>query len=360
MSYKCYLCSKEFNNRNSYAGHISHHNRTKEHYLKNAKKMILTKKTRIYKKRIMSEENKLKHSKRMLEKNNPNYKNGIRKKLENLFISIINEYKECIICGSKKNLCIHHLNKNKEDNQKENLILLCRKCHDNLHQRGYNFRKEEWKIKVQEFFTSVQMEGSNHGLPSHFIRLSGCLMKCKWCDSKESWNEGNYYNYEEIINLFKKEFVIKFPAVTNLVITGGEVLEQNYYPLVLIAKILGWTVEIETNGTPLNTTNFSRRIHKEVDIFNISPKLHFNKLLLMQNNFKYFMKHNYIFKFVLDDEKNELVMENFIQQLKIPDEKIFIQPQFENKKSLDLCLKNIEKNWRRKLSVQVHKLIGVK
>ena len=74
------------------------------------------------------------------------------------------------------------------------------------------------KLKVNEIFYSIQGEGTLAGLPSLFIRLSGCPLRCKWCDTKYAWDidSGRDYTVEQIlaeIQNCKTNFVV---------ITGGE------------------------------------------------------------------------------------------------------------------------------------------
>ncbi len=75
----------------------------------------------------------------------------------------------CKICDSSSNLIVHHLDCNKKNNRNDNSIILCNQCHNNIHQRGYNFRKTSWSINVSEYFTSIQGEGNTIGMPTHFF-----------------------------------------------------------------------------------------------------------------------------------------------------------------------------------------------
>ncbi len=97
---------------------------------------------------------------------------------------------------------------------------------------------------VNEIFHSIQGESLYSGLPCIFIRLTGCNMRCRYCDTKYSYDEGKKTSIEKII-----QDIERFNC--NLVeITGGEPLLQNNTPL-LIEKLLisGYRVLIETNGS---------------------------------------------------------------------------------------------------------------
>jgi 7-carboxy-7-deazaguanine synthase len=99
-------------------------------------------------------------------------------------------------------------------------------------------------LKVCEMFSSIQGESSYAGLPCFFIRLSGCNLRCSFCDTAYAFDEGTDYPIAQIIDKTKKSGI-------NLVeITGGEPLMQGN-TLVLIDQLirLGFEVLIETNGS---------------------------------------------------------------------------------------------------------------
>jgi 7-carboxy-7-deazaguanine synthase len=84
-------------------------------------------------------------------------------------------------------------------------------------------------LNVCEIFYSLQGEGAYTGLPCVFIRLAGCNLRCRWCDSSYAWEDGSMMNLEDI---YKK---IKAYNCGLVMITGGEPLRQlntnGSYPL---------------------------------------------------------------------------------------------------------------------------------
>ncbi len=99
-------------------------------------------------------------------------------------------------------------------------------------------------MKITELFTSIQGESSFTGMPCFFIRLSGCNLRCSYCDTAYAYDNG--YEVDE------KEIVRKIgDAGLNLVeITGGEPLLQDGVSRLMTALIEeGRTVLLETNGS---------------------------------------------------------------------------------------------------------------
>ena len=99
-------------------------------------------------------------------------------------------------------------------------------------------------MKVCEIFTSLQGESSYAGLPCTFIRVSGCNLRCVYCDTQYSYEEGSEMPIDEIRGR------VRSAGVRLVEITGGEPLLQKDTPL-LVRGLLdeGRTVLIETNGS---------------------------------------------------------------------------------------------------------------
>ncbi|MBN2201972.1 radical SAM protein [bacterium] len=99
-------------------------------------------------------------------------------------------------------------------------------------------------LRVTEIFHSIQGESSRVGLPCVFIRLTGCNLRCSYCDTAYAWTGGSDWTLERIV-----ENAASFgcPLVE---ITGGEPLAQDETP-GLARRLLdaGHTVLVETNGT---------------------------------------------------------------------------------------------------------------
>ncbi len=115
-----------------------------------------------------------------------------------------------------------------------------------------------------EIFYSLQGEGTRCGTPAVFLRLAGCNLSCKWCDTKHSWGNGILCSTRDIAG-----HIAGFNCAS-LVITGGEPLLQQVPLQKLLAQLPAHIcVEVETNGTLMPTPALADRVNQ----WNISPKL---------------------------------------------------------------------------------------
>jgi 7-carboxy-7-deazaguanine synthase len=117
-------------------------------------------------------------------------------------------------------------------------------------------------MKIAELFYSIQGEGMLIGVPSVFIRTSGCNLRCSWCDTPyTSWApESNERTIEEIATYVREN------STGHVVITGGEpMIAPEIVPLTQELKRTGQHITIETAGTVFAPV--------ACDLMSISPKL---------------------------------------------------------------------------------------
>lgn len=98
-------------------------------------------------------------------------------------------------------------------------------------------------LRITEIFLSIQGESSHAGRPCAFVRLTGCPMRCVWCDSEYTFTGGERISFEEIFQKLE-EFGCRL-----IEITGGEPLAQkNVFPFISQLLDKGYEVLIETGG----------------------------------------------------------------------------------------------------------------
>lgn len=101
-------------------------------------------------------------------------------------------------------------------------------------------------LRISELFWSLQGEGPSAGTPAHFLRLQGCDVGCRWCDTRYTWDPqgGRASTLEQA----RAELLALGPAPL-LVVTGGEPLSHPGISELIAAALEQWPqVEVETSG----------------------------------------------------------------------------------------------------------------
>jgi len=119
---------------------------------------------------------------------------------------------------------------------------------------------------ITEIFKSIQGEGTRAGLPCIFVRLTGCNLRCVWCDTEYAFHGGTKYSLDQIVervNSLAGQGTSRVPLVE---ITGGEPLLQPETPALAERLVgAGYTVMIETSGERFIGT-LPREVIKIVDV----------------------------------------------------------------------------------------------
>ena len=121
------------------------------------------------------------------------------------------------------------------------------------------------RLRVAESFLSLQGEGPTAGTPAHFLRLQGCDVGCRWCDSKYTWDAagGATVPLDQAFGALRA-----LGEAPLLVVTGGEPLAHEGIRALLIAAVGLWPrVEVETSGLEPPPLSHPRLA------YNCSPKL---------------------------------------------------------------------------------------
>lgn len=120
--------------------------------------------------------------------------------------------------------------------------------------------KTSMKLKIHEIFHSLQGESSRVGLPTVFVRLTGCPMRCVYCDTAYAFSGGSNI---EIADILAKVAEFSTPYVT---VTGGEPLAQKD-SLVLLRQLCdaGYSVSLETGGA-IDISPVDKRVSVILDV----------------------------------------------------------------------------------------------
>ena len=199
------------------------------------------------------------------------------------------------------------------------------------------------KLDVVDIFSTIQGEGPYSGTPAIFLRLGGCNLQCKFCDT-----DFEEYDNISLENIVSKIIALRKKHPSNLiVITGGEPLRQPIEILCQKLLDLNFKIQIESNGT------IFRKLPVEIEIV-CSPKITNNKyhitprLIDYVTYFKFLVEKNGAYNILPDID---LVKPVYIQPIDTYDKKT----NAENLNyAIDLALKN---NYI--LTIQMHKIINM-
>lgn len=203
-------------------------------------------------------------------------------------------------------------------------------------------------LKITEIFYSLQGEAKNVGLPTVFIRLTGCPLRCLYCDTAYAFSGGEWIEIETILDEVKKY------NTTHVTVTGGEPLAQKDC-IVLLEQLceLGYDVSLETSGA-ISVDAVDARVVKVLDVKTpASGEVAKNKF----KNFTLLKKHDQV-KFVICDEEDYHWSKQFIIDHQLDDKcDILFSPsngQLDATKLADWILQD-QLNVR--FQVQLHKYL---
>jgi len=118
---------------------------------------------------------------------------------------------------------------------------------------------------ITEIFKSIQGEGTRAGLPCVFVRLTGCNLRCTWCDTAYAFHGGKKMSVDEVMARVG-ELAGRNKTVPLVELTGGEpLLQEEIYPLAERLVAAGYTVMIETSGEKF-VGRLPREVIKIVDV----------------------------------------------------------------------------------------------
>ena len=183
-------------------------------------------------------------------------------------------------------------------------------------------------MKIAELFYSVQGEGSLVGVPSVFVRTSGCNLRCSWCDTPyTSWQpEGTDLDLDQIV-----DEVRAYPA-RYVVVTGGEpMILPDVVPLTERLRALGLHITVETAGTVFRPV--------ACDLMSISPKLanstpegpwaeRHEGLRIQPDVLRELMaRYPYQLKFVIEKQQDLIEVRSLLEMLSADRERVILMPE---------------------------------
>lgn len=207
----------------------------------------------------------------------------------------------------------------------------------------------EKMINVIEKFKSIQGEGIHSGLPTFFIRLAGCNLRCSYCDTKYAYSKGEKINLKTLIEEVKKQ------GVNLICITGGEPLKQKETKKLMNSLIKkGFYIDIETNGS-IKIKDFpnSKRILYSLDIKCPSSYMHKK---MYYKNLKELKRKDQV-KFIIKNIYDYNFAKNIIKQYNLFKKTNIIFTPVGGIKADKLVKWILRDNIKVRIGLQIHKII---
>jgi 7-carboxy-7-deazaguanine synthase len=203
-------------------------------------------------------------------------------------------------------------------------------------------------LKIYEIFHSLQGESSRIGLPTAFVRLTGCPMRCTYCDTEYAFSGGSNIELDGILSQ------IAMFGTTFVTVTGGEPLAQKECLALLSALCdAGYSVSLETGGA-MDIANVDKRVSVILDIK--TPGSNEEKNMVWTNIDH--IKTSDEIKFVLcnradyDWAKHKIITLNLLD--KCP---ILFSPSFHELNATELAAWVLEDQLPVRMQVQLHKIL---
>ena len=204
-------------------------------------------------------------------------------------------------------------------------------------------------LKINEVFYSIQGETSFSGLPTVFIRLTGCPLRCGYCDTEYAFNEGEKISIADIL---RKTAIYRTRFVT---VTGGEPLAQkNCLNILHLLCDEGYQVSLETSGA-IDLADVDSRVCKIVDIKTPGSG---EEAKNRWNNLKHINTTDQI-KFVICGRKDYDWAKEKLNEYKLQDRcsEILFSPSHEQLDVTQLADWILEDQLPVRLQIQLHKYL---
>ncbi|MFT6550587.1 MAG: 7-carboxy-7-deazaguanine synthase [Zhongshania marina] len=204
-------------------------------------------------------------------------------------------------------------------------------------------------LRITEIFYSLQGESRTLGLPTVFVRLTGCPLRCVYCDTEYAFHGGERRQLDDIL----KEVASYKPRY--VCVTGGEPLAQPECHTLLSALCdAGYQVSLETSGA-LSVAQVDPRVSKVMDLKTpASGEVHRN----LMDNIAFITAHDQI-KFVLCDREDYDWARFQLDTHKLSEKagEVLFSPSFGQLSATDLANWIVEDNLPVRFQMQLHKLL---
>ena len=207
---------------------------------------------------------------------------------------------------------------------------------------------EKNRLKITEIFFSLQGESKTVGIPTIFIRLTGCPLRCVYCDTAYAFSGGEWMSYDRIVEK------VQSYKTNHITVTGGEPLAQaGCHDLLRGLCDLGYQVSIETSGA-LSIKDIDPRVSKVMDLKTPASGEEDRNLL---ENIGY-LKDSDEVKFVICDEADYLWSKALIDEYQIGHKcSVLFSPSFDQQSASQLAEWILRDGLNVRFQLQLHKYL---
>ena len=207
---------------------------------------------------------------------------------------------------------------------------------------------EDNRLKITEIFFSLQGEALTVGIPTTFVRLTGCPLRCSYCDTAYAFSGGEWMSVDEILDRVAAE------RTRYVTVTGGEPLAQKAcFGLLDSLCDAGYSVSLETSGA-LDVSAVDPRVVKVMDIKTPgSGEEARNRLDNLD-----FIGPNDQLKFVICDQQDYEWSRNFLDRHDLAERcEVLFSPSFAQLPASDLADWILRDALPVRMQMQMHKLL---
>ena len=204
------------------------------------------------------------------------------------------------------------------------------------------------RLKITEIFLSLQGEATTAGWPTVFVRLTGCPLRCVYCDTAYAFHGGEWMSFEQIMT------AVGSHGVRHVCVTGGEPLAQKNCAALLTRMCeAGYQVSLETSGA-LDITGLDPRVQRVLDLKTPgSGELERNRWENLTD-----LRPTDVVKFVICDRADYEWAAGLIRREELDQRSsVFLSPSWDQQDAAQLAEWMLADRLPARLQLQLHKIL---
>jgi 7-carboxy-7-deazaguanine synthase len=204
------------------------------------------------------------------------------------------------------------------------------------------------RLKITEIFFSLQGEALTVGIPTTFVRLTGCPLRCQYCDTEYAFSGGEWMSFDDILQQ------VAANQTRYVTVTGGEPLAQkSCIDLLTLLCDEGFKVSLETSGA-LDVSAVDTRVVKVMDIKTPGSGEEARNRL---QNIDFLSKQDQI-KFVICDERDYEWSRDLVAKYRLNERcEVLFSPSYQQLEAIDLADWILRDALPVRMQMQLHKLL---